>query len=217
MAATETKQRSIIRGCKYRPIARIVQHDMAKAAIGQFLWKGKPVSALADEAEALRAKLADDDFERDTLDHNADYIERFVDLFPSLDLPKAEMLAPGAARAVEIEGVRVTADLRWRMRRTTKTNKVKMGAGTLRYKKGRPLGEAAGCWQSAFLFGYLSLLGAEDGAEVEHKLCITLDAFAGVTYAAPTNSVQRFNQMRSACATIAERWDNIAPPTGAVF
>ena len=72
-------------------------------------------------------------------------------------------------------------------------------------------------WQSAFLFGYLNLVGVEAGAEAEQKLCVTVDVQAGLCHRAPTNSVSRFHNMEAACASIAERWPNIAPPPNAVF
>lgn len=40
MAASETRQRTIVRDCKYQPIGRVVQHNEAKASIGIFLRSG---------------------------------------------------------------------------------------------------------------------------------------------------------------------------------
>src|ERR1019366_6730326 len=34
---------------------------------------------------------------------------------------------------------------------------------------------------------------------------------------APSDSVSRFREMEAACATIAERWQNIEPPAGAIL
>jgi hypothetical protein len=40
MAASERKRRSIVEGCKYRPIARLVQHKEAMLAISGAIQKG---------------------------------------------------------------------------------------------------------------------------------------------------------------------------------
>ncbi|MCV9938698.1 hypothetical protein OIU35_20315 [Boseaceae bacterium BT-24-1] len=218
MAASDIKKRSIIVGCKYQPITRIVQHDDAKLTISKFLRSGEAdTTPLSQEAAKLRARLADSEFDRDVYDHNADYIDRFALNYPALALPDAERQAPGAKSPIEIEGVKVTTDLQMRLRRLTKTNKVRIGAVMLRYSKGAVLKPTVGAWQSAFLFGFLMKTSTEAEAEPEHKLCITIDAQSGTYYVAPTDTVSRFKNMEAACAAIAERWDNIPPPPKAVF
>jgi hypothetical protein len=46
---------------------------------------------------------------------------------------------------------------------------------------------------------------------------LSLDAYAGKTHVAPGNAVYRFNEMKAACADIAERWPVIKPPRNAVL
>jgi hypothetical protein len=92
-----------------------------------------------------------------------------------------------------------------------------VGAGTLRYAKGTPLKQSIGDWQSAILFGLLSLIQGGDEAEAEQKLCATIDAFSGNCFQAPSDATRRFNNAEAACASIAEQWDNISPPENAVI
>jgi hypothetical protein len=218
MAATETAKRTIVRGCKYQPIARVVQHNEAKAAVAKFLRDGLVETALLNGfALQLRERLADNDFDRDLYDHNADYVDRFAEVFPSLEMPVADLLAPGKVVALELNGTKVTADLSLRLRRLTKTNKVRVGAAMLRYAKGKVLPPAVAEWQSAFIHGYLNAIGLEPATEPELKLCLTVDAYSGKAHPAPTDSVQRFKHMQAACKTIAERWPNIDPPPKAVL
>jgi hypothetical protein len=217
MAASDVKRRSILQSCKYPAIARVIQHTEAKLQIGKHLREGRDdTSALHDEASRLRSRLADEDFDRDLYDHNADYLDRFAKVAPLLDLPRAERLAPGQCPAVEREGVKITPDVLMRLRHLTPTNKVKVGLVAIRYAKGKPLKADVAEWQSAFLFGYTASLDAE-GADPDKKLCITIDGFTGACYPAPGNVHTRLKNMDAACAGIAERWENIAPPPKAVI
>lgn len=218
MDASETAKRTIVRSCKYQAIARIVQHDHAKAIVSDFLCNGKAnVGLLMGEAQQLRDRMADDDFERDVLDHNADYVDRFAAVFPGLDLPAADVGVFGKASPLEVHGVKVSMEIHLRLRRLTKTNEARFGGAMLRYAKGKPLAAEAACWQSAFLLGYLREAEVEDGAAPEAKLCLTIDAQAGVCHPAPSDSTRRYKHMISACASIAERWPNVTPPPNAVI
>jgi hypothetical protein len=218
MAASERGRRTIVRGCKYQPIARIVQHDEAKATVSKFLRDGDSNTAtLTEKAQSLRNRMADTEFDRDLLDHNADYIDRFAEVFPDLDLPTVEIHPPGKAPPIELNGVKVTTEMQFRLRRLTKTNKVRVGGAAFRYAKGRSLPAEVANWQSAFMLGYLHQTGTEAGAVAEGQLCLTIDTFGGICHHAPTDALSRFNNMEAACATISEWWPNVTAPEGAVF
>ena len=141
MAASERTRRTIVRDCKYRSTARVIQHEAAKMAVAKFIRSGDTdPKSLNSEAERLRERvIADSDFDRDLLDHNADYIDRFATVLPALSLPKAERQAPGQAPPIEMQGVKVGVELHFRLSRVTRTNKVRAGAGMLRYAKRKPL------------------------------------------------------------------------------
>ncbi len=212
MAASERARRTILRGCKYVSTAKVVQHDRAKASLSHYFSFDLPeVDGLKKRAAQLRAMMADDDFDRDVLDFNADYIDRFALVADKVTLPTAERLAPGSSPPIILESVKVSAELSFRLRRVAKGNKVRVGAGMLRYSKGKALNADAAAWQSAFLLGYLKATNIDPSAEPEAKLCLTVDAHLGKEYAAPTDSLSRFQNMEAACAGIAERWDKIAP------
>jgi hypothetical protein len=212
MAASDRKRRSILRSCKYPPIARVLQHTEAKASISNFVKAGNPdTSSLSAKADSLRNRLSDGDFDRQLLDVNADYIDRFVLKYGSMDFPKADAVQVDKWPRINISGVSVSPDALFQFQRTTKTNKVNIGIGAIRYSKGSNLAEDVGLWQSAFLFGYLTSLEL-NGEIPEKKLCMTLDAYAGVVYPAPGDSVRRFANMEAACASIADMWDKIEAP-----
>ena len=218
MASSQKAGRSLIRNCRYKSIARVIQHNSAKAAVSRFLRGAQgSLAKLAGTAETLRNRMADSNFERDLLDHNADYIERFAKVSPNVALPDAEIFSPGKHSPIKLGGVKVSVEVFYRFRRLTKTNKIRIGIGALRYSKGKPLPTTVGEWQSAFLFGYLNDTNAEEEAEPEHKLCVTVDAYSGKVYSAPSNSIRRYQNMEAACESIAERWPNIQPPPEAKF
>jgi hypothetical protein len=218
MAASERGRRTLLRGCKYQPIARLVQHDEAKSTVSKFLRDGDGNTAtLTDKAQILRNRMADSDFDRDVLDHNADYIDRFAAIFPDLDLPAAEFLPPGKSGPIVLNGVKVTTDIQFRLRRLTKTNKIRVGAAAFRYAKGKPLSPEVANWQSSFMLGYLNQTGTEPEAQPEGQLCLTIDTAGGICHPAPSDAVSRFNNLEAACATISEWWPNISAPDGAVF
>jgi hypothetical protein len=218
MAASERARRTILRNCKYVSTAKVVQHDRAKSAISHYFCSEIPeTGGMSHKAAQLRNMMADDDFDRDVLDYNADYIDKFVTVAEQVKLPAADRLAPGTASPIVLEGVRVSAELHFRLRRIARGNKVRTGGGMLRYAKGRALDADVAAWQSAFMLGYLKMTNPDPSAEPQGKLCLTIDAHLGKAYAAPTDSVSRFQNMEAACAGIAERWEKIAPPPNAIL
>jgi hypothetical protein len=210
--------RRIIDGCKYRPIGRIVQHSEAQVTLSKFICSATmDVGSLSAAAAKIRARLETDDFERQLWDHNADYIDRFAAIWPNIQLPDGTIYPPGPRLELTVSGCKLTAELCLRLQRLTKTNKVRIGGGTLRYAKGKALPAPVGIWQSAILLGLLAKTNANEDAEPEGKLCVTIDAYTGNRHLAPTNAVTRFKEAESACATIAQLWPTIKPPEGAVL
>jgi hypothetical protein len=219
MAASDQARRTVVRGCKYRAIAKIVQHDDAKLTIAKYmLGGGGDPEILTAAAEFIRNKLADDDFDAECNEHNADYIARFAKVVENVELPKgAELEASKQFAAQNLNGVKVTFTPSLLVRRATKKNTLKTGALMLRYKKGAKLNPEVAAYQSSAIHGVLCLYGVPQDVEVDRALSFTLDAYSGTLYPAPGNAVSRFNNIKAACATIAEAWDNIQPPAGAVL
>jgi hypothetical protein len=195
-----------------------MQHTEAQTKVGRFICSGlAETAALSEDAAALRQRLATDDFERQLWDLNADFIDRFVAIWPDVDLSDGTIHDPGPRLELNMGGCKLAARLSFRMRRRTRTNKIKIGGGTVRYAKGRPLTPAAGAWQSALLQGLLAATNTEEEAEPEGKLCVTIDAYTGKLHLAPTNTVTRFKEAQSACTTISGLWPTIKPPKHAVL
>jgi hypothetical protein len=218
MAASKRGERSILQTSKYRPLVRAIQHTEARSTVSKFIRDGdKDTGWLVEEACRLRDRLVDDDFERDLLDNNADYIARFAEIAGHLDLPKASLLVPGPVGRVDIHGVTVLVGLHLRLARTTKTNKMKEGGAMLRYAKNKKLPPEIGAWQSAFIYGYLRDAAIDQSVEAERGLCLTIDAQSGICHSAPGNAVSRYANMKAACHSIAEQWPNIEAPRGAIF
>lgn len=219
MSASERGKRSIVQSCRYRANARVIQHNEAKAVVSTFLRKGGDVAQLLARAAEIRNKLADSDFDADVNEHNADYVEQFAKAAELIALPKqTQEIQRGIDYPAQIiNGVKVTMRANLVLRRTTKTNMLKVGALMLRYAKGKPLRAIVGANQAAAIFGFLRMMGDDQGADPDRALCLTLDAFSGSLYPAPGDAVDIWNDMKAACATIAERWPNIPKPTNAIL
>ena len=219
MVASERARRTIIRDCKYRKIARAIQHDHAKAFITNALRSGSlSAEALKEEGHRLHDMMSDTDFERDTLDVNGDFLVSYGEEFSMDTFPKtAEIVDAPTDFKVNINGVEVNADIRFGVQRVTRTNRLRTGLGTIRYAKGKPLDEEVGAYQSSVLFGCRKMIDVQDDTAPEEKLCLTLDCATGRFIPAPTDATRRFQNMEAACATIAERWDNIEPPENAII
>jgi hypothetical protein len=218
MAASEQARRSIIRSCKYRSVARVVQHDEAKAIIAGFLCAAIPdAEELRQRVEAMEARFYDNQFDSDVNGHNCDYVRRFISVSHLLEMPDAVLRMPDQTGSLDWHGTRVTFYPDVLISRITRRNTVKTGALMLRYSKSKALAADVGIHQSALIFGYIRECPLAEASAPEKALCITLDAYAGVTYEAPSNSIYLCKEMAAACATIAERWNSIKPPPGAVM
>ena len=216
MAGSERAKRGIIRRSKYQSIAAVIQHNDAKAVVSRAVWTGN--TDLESEAKRLRNRQTNTGFERDILGHNADYIERFSKVRHRIDMPEAELLPPdSAALHIALKGVKVTVETNFRLRRLTRTNRIRIGVGALRYAKGKILSPTEADWHSAFLNGILCRTNAEEAAEPEPGLCLVIDAYAGASHSAPTDAKRRFLNMVAACETIAELWDSIPAPAKAIM
>lgn len=220
MAASEQARRSILRACKYRPIARVVQHQRAKESIADSL--STPdfgLGILETQVEILRNGLHGSDFDNEVAEHNADYIECFMEMQPELPSKAAEISKSGKMQPLDIDGFSLSFNPDLILKRVNRRNTPKMGVAFFRYGKNKPISDEVGCWQSAISFGYLDTKLKQGLSETdpEKDLCATLDIWSGKCHPAPGNSIYRFNEVRAACAGIVERWEQIAPPENAVY
>jgi len=220
MAASEQARRSILRQCKYRPIARVVQHQAAKESIAEFLSsEDSHPGVLEGRMEILRNGLHGSEFDSEVAEHNADYIERFLEMKPALPDRANEVAVARKKAPLDINGFNLSFNPDILLRRINNRNVPKLGVGFLRYGKNKPISDEVGCWQSAISFCYLDTKLKQGAGDVdpEKELCITLDVWSGKCHPAPGNAIYRFNEVKAACAGIVERWAQIAPPDNAVF
>lgn len=218
MNASERAKRTIIRTCKYPPIARLLQHHIAKSFITNFLKNDdRQKGDLSDEAERLRNMMADSDFDRQLFDNNADFLDAYAEVYTDGILPNMEISPIPDAFKLDLNGVSVNPDIRIGLRRTMLNNRVRTGLLTIRYARNKPLDQQVGLWQSSLLFGCRKMLDDGDETAAEKKLCLTLDACTGEMIQAPGDALSRFKNMEAACQSIAERWNSVEPPPNAVL
>jgi hypothetical protein len=218
MAASEQVKRDIIRSCKYQPIARLVQHDEAKAIVASYLCSvTADIGILQQQLEKMEARFFDNQFDADVNGHNCDYVRRFIAIRNLVKLPNVSLRVRDRMKPLHWNGTRVSFYPDLLVSRVTRRNTVKTGAVMLRYAKSKALEPSVGIHQSALIFGYIKELPVADASEPEKPLCITLDAYEGAIYEAPGNSVYLCKEMAAACASIAERWPAIQAPPGSVL
>lgn len=219
MGASERARHTFIRDCKYPKMSRAIQHERAKTFITNSLRGGTlGPDQLRRERRRLLDMMADSDFERTTLDVNGDYLAAYADVFSMDTFPRtADICEPPQNFKVTINGVRLNPDIRFGVERVTRTNRTRTGLGTFRYAKNKPVDAEVAHYQSSIMFGCRKMVDGEDQTAAEEKLCLTLDCTTGRFIPAPTDATRRFQNIEAACATIAERWENIEPPEGAVL
>ncbi|MGU3421800.1 hypothetical protein [Methylobacterium sp. D54C] len=216
MAASDVAKRSVIQKCKFRPLARLVQHKEARASIARWLRDGSgDRRALTAEASRIRRKIADSDFDADVNEHNAGYVEAFQEVCDALDMPACEMDTLSGKVTINMNGlsVRYAPDLI--LRRIARNNVAKIGAMFLIYSKGKSASVEEALHLSALSFGYLEDAPIAQDCEADKAICLSVCAYSGNVYAAPGNSKRRFNNMMAAGATIADLWPAIPAPRNA--
>ena len=220
MAASEQARRSILRSCKYMPRARVIQHQDAKESIAKHLSSAEfGADQLQARMEILRNGLHGSEFDNEVAEHNADYIERFLEHLPSLPARVQEVTAAGKMPSLEIHDLHLSFSPDLLLRRVNIRNTPKLGVAFFRYAKNKALSDDVACWQGAIAFGYLDTKVKQGLGDVdpEKEMCVAIDMWTGKVHPAPTNAVYRFNEVRAACAGIAERWGQIQPPEGAII
>ncbi|MFT6605580.1 MAG: hypothetical protein ACJA2X_000756 [Halocynthiibacter sp.] len=195
-----------------------MQHKIAKKTLADHIEEGNPLPGdLPDRAEQIRNMLADTDFDQQVFDQNADYVQAFSDVSHKFDLSGFEMTGSEDRFDREFNGTLVKFRPNFLVSRTTKANTQKVGSGMFRYSKSGPVAEAVAQFQAAFMFGYFSNFPFIEEAKPEAELCFVLCANTGETHHTPNKPIYKFNEMKAVCSDIAEKWDNIGPPTNAVF
>jgi len=220
MAASEQTRRTILRGCKYPPKARVIQHRDAKESIADSLSSDMfDEEALRTRIEILRNGMQGSDFDNDVAEHNADYIERFLENRPTLPARVQSVMKAGNMPGLDLNGFWLTFSPDLILRRINRRNTPKMGVAFFRYAKGKAIPAEVACWQGAISMGYLTTKLEQGMADTdpERELCLAIDMWSGECHPAPSNAVYRFNEIRAACAGIVERWDQILPPENAVL
>lgn len=218
MAASGQARRTLLRDCKYRPIARLIQHKEAKLAIaGWLVDRSGDTARLIAKAESIERRMFPDPFDEKVGKSNADYLRRFVVTYSPDMFDGFTIEAAGQLPAIMLNGVKVTFDPATYLSRVNRVNALKLGVSMLRYLKGKPLNPVAGQHQSAFMFAYLKANPWAENGESEKAMCITYDAQTGETHPAPGDSIYLYKEMAANSATIADAWDNIAPPAHAVI
>ena len=216
MAASEQAKRGIATTCKYRPIARVIQYNEAKAIISNYIRdENRKVDDLKQKLEAMKARIFENDFEKDVNEHNCDCISKFIAACDAISFPHQYSIPPKSVKIV-LKDMPVSVQFDVTSSRVNIRNKVKNGAIMLRYAKGKNLSSETGDFQSAFMYEFFRQ-HPSDATEAEKEMCLTLDLRSGDSYPAPSKATYLFKEMIATCASLVERWPAIKPPPGAIL
>jgi hypothetical protein len=217
MAASEQAKRSIATSCKYRPIARVIQYNEAKAIISNYIRnENRKIEDLKQKLEAMKARIFENDFDADVNEHNCDCISRFIANHDKFSFPYV-YARPAKSVKFLLNEMPVSVQFDVISSRVNMRNKLKLGSIMLRYAKGKNLSEDTGTHQSAFMCEFLRKHPSEEMGEAERDMCLTVDVRSGEAYRAPSNSTYLFKEMAATCSALVERWPAIKPPPGAVL
>lgn len=218
MAGSERARRTLETSLKYRPIARLVQHQEAKLVITSHIVGGKAdARELKEQSEYIRNKLADDDFDVIVNEANAGYVERVSQIIGDLSLPKANLAFAPKYGSLSINGVKLRFNPQIALDRIARGNKQKRGALIFRYAKGVALKHSVAKYQSAAIYGAMRSLADKDTIdEIDRGLCLTVDAYSGNVYPAAGDAATDYANMCALLTVLAERWPVIKPPANAI-
>jgi len=218
MAASDQARRTIVKNCKFVPLARFMQHKIAQKTIADHIEDGNPLPGdLVEKAEQIRNMLADTDFEQTTFDQNADYVQSFADVAKAFDLSGFDLTASEHKFDREFSGTMIKFRPNLLASRKTQANTQKIGSGMFRYSKSGPVASDVAEFQCAFMYGYFGDFPFIEEAKPEEKLSFVLCANSGKTYTTPKKPIYKYNEMKAVCSDIAEKWENVEAPKGAVF
>ncbi|MDG4852982.1 MULTISPECIES: hypothetical protein [unclassified Mesorhizobium] len=218
MASSNQVRRGIVQKSKYKSLARVFQHQIARKTISDHILEGNPLPGdLKEKAEDIRNLLADSDFDTQLHNYNAEFVEAFADVSDKLDLSWFQLQAPQKPEHPSYNGTTVKFTPSLLTYRKTKANTHKIGGIMYRYAKASPVPKEAAEFQAAFMYGFFTTNPFVEEAKPEDALCVVFDAVNGMTYNSPAKAIYKFNEMKAVCGDIAEKWDNIPPPAGAVL
>lgn len=218
MAASNQARRGIVQKCKYKSLARVLQHQMARKTITDHLLGGNPLPGdLAEKAQALRERLADTDFDASLNQHNGDFVDAFATHCDGFDASAFNLVAATELEPPAFHETVVPFTPSLLTYRKTKANTHKIGAIMFRYAKGKPVPQAVAEWQAAFMYGFFSDRPFIEEAKPEGKLCVVWCAVSGERFTVPDKPIYKFNEMKAVCGDISERWANVPPPPGAII
>lgn len=218
MAASNQARRGIVQKSKYKSLARTFQHQLARKTISDHLLDGNPLPGdLHEKADDIRNRIADTEFDGLLHGYNADFVDAFADVAEKFDFDGFEIVAPEAIENPTYNGTLVRFTPSLLTYRLTKANTQKIGGMMYRYAKGSPVAKEVAEFQAAFMYGFFAEKPFIDEAKPERPLCRVLCAVSGETFTAPDKPIYKFNEMKAVCFDIAEKWDNVPAPPGAVI
>jgi hypothetical protein len=213
MASSQTRQRSILRDCKFQRKEQIFQHSAAKRYISKYFDEAKSIEWLSSQAEKLNSLEPNTEYKRRKNRNDCNFLFSYVKNFPSYKLPPADVIVEKKNKTIKLNGVIITFNPDLLLKRDAKNkNYQEIGAVMIHHTKGLRNSDEIYRYQTALMFNILNLLNNDSGYVANKKLCIVIDALRGNIICAPSASVRIFKEIQSACESIVGIWDTLKPP-----
>lgn len=185
LAATPTRQLSILKEQKYPRSGPVRRYDTAMNQLLAHLVDGQPLDPDADGLEPHEQELLSD-FRQVEWENPAD-----------------EMKRPWTQQgAMQVQGVEISV-----MPDLLLENEDKVGALKFYLPKTRELDATVGLWMASFLYQYEARTHHKD--RVDPSLCMIYDVRKGEFYGATKSYKRLFQQIESACQMISRLWPTI--------
>jgi len=205
VTAAPARRRRIIIDQK-RPKNFIVpRYASAEENIVGFLTGSLDERHLLQSIEELEGRASDSEWRAQTDQLCAEAIGCFLDGLDALDLDGVDLRAPTQSpQPLKLGGIAVSVRPEASVTRVGGRSAKAKGLLKLYLGKAHPLDQASGAAIATCLRHYAE--EASVPSEVDDRLCLVLDVFAGEVYQAPRAHKRRMRDVEPACEEIARAW-----------
>jgi hypothetical protein len=200
----------ILRDQKYPADFQRLRYREAEEEIRRALFSSNVRLGLIDGGKRISAKAAGTKWAQQAQEGCLLALEKFSDLFDSLDLDDVSFVRVGRSSLPQrVEGVTVSTRPLALIRRQTRKGE-RCGAILVVTRKEEKLTPKGGKAIAELLRRALIVNGIYTDEQIDPQLCVVVDVFHNAVFEAPPRSKRVMDEVRAACREIVARWPFIA-------